>query len=87
MAMSIPVVDLSGPRDAVVRQIDDAAMNVGFFTIAGHGVDSHTVDTAWNEVVAFFGQSHYVKMTAHHPTDANHPYGYHAPQQETLAAS
>ncbi|MCY4194965.1 MAG: isopenicillin N synthase family oxygenase [bacterium] len=85
--MSIPVVDLSGPRNAVVRQIDDAATNVGFLTVVGHGVDSRTIDTAWNEVVAFFGQSHDVKMTAHHPTDANHPYGYHALRQETLAAS
>ncbi len=87
MAMSIPVVDLSGSRDSVVRQIDDAAANVGFFAVVGHGVDSHTIDTAWNEIVAFFGQSHDVKMTGHHPTDANHPYGYHPPQQETLAAS
>ncbi len=40
--MSIPVVDLSGPREAVVRQIDDALLVTAWLSLlpSGHGANT-----------------------------------------------
>lgn len=40
--MSIPVVDLNGPRDAVVRQIDDALLVTAWLSLQPSGPGANT---------------------------------------------
>jgi isopenicillin N synthase-like dioxygenase len=59
---TVPVIDIapSGPRahpatrGAVVRAIDAACTDIGFFTIAGHGVPAELVDRMLETSRAFF---------------------------------
>uniref|UniRef100_A0A0D9WVY7 Fe2OG dioxygenase domain-containing protein n=1 Tax=Leersia perrieri TaxID=77586 RepID=A0A0D9WVY7_9ORYZ len=41
-AASLPVIDLSGPRDAVRRAVLDAGKDLGFFQVVNHGVAEET---------------------------------------------
>lgn len=62
MHATVPVIDIapSGPRAhpaeraAVVRAIDAACTDIGFFTIAGHGVPAALVDRMLETARAFF---------------------------------
>ena len=42
-AVSLPVIDLSGPRDAVRRAVLDAGKELGFFQVVNHGVPPETM--------------------------------------------
>ncbi|MGO1912534.1 MAG: 2-oxoglutarate and iron-dependent oxygenase domain-containing protein, partial [Corynebacterium sp.] len=62
----VPVIDISaytgaytgdsgeGERDAVARQIDDAARDVGFIQLTGHGIATDTWDGLADALDAFF---------------------------------
>jgi isopenicillin N synthase-like dioxygenase len=81
----IPVVDLTGDRAAVARQIDTACRRVGFFQIVGHGLDPGVEQRAWNAAHEFFALALDDKLAVRIPPgDA---YGYGPFQVERLAAS
>lgn len=55
--LSVPVIDLSaylagarGGREAAARQVEDALVDVGFFSIVGHGID-------WAQVTEIYRQA------------------------------
>ena len=80
----IPVIDLcparSGglaARQAVGREIDRSCREIGFFTIAGHGVPVAIMDELRSKAHAFFALPLEVKRRAIHPT-AGTPRGYRA---------
>ncbi|MCC7283377.1 MAG: isopenicillin N synthase family oxygenase [Acetobacteraceae bacterium] len=50
----IPVIDLVQPAAALGIAIRAAAIDVGFFYIAGHGVPRPVIETAFTEARAFF---------------------------------
>ena len=41
---SIPIIDLSQPKEVYAKQIGDACRNVGFFYIVNHGVNQKVMD-------------------------------------------
>lgn len=54
---SVPVIDISvGTNEEISQKLWDAATNVGFFTVVGHGIDSSIVDGAFRASADFFAQ-------------------------------
>jgi isopenicillin N synthase-like dioxygenase len=88
---AVPVIDLTAARGGnladrlrVARQIDEACCDIGFFTIAGHGVPEVAVRDLRQAAHAFFAQPLEEKRRAAHP-EAGTPRGYHALAGEALA--
>ncbi len=93
MTDRIPVIDLSsalGPgatpaaRQKVAQAIDRACVDVGFFTIVGHGVPTTVIDTLRDTAHDFFARPMAEKRRAIHPV-ANTPRGYIAMGGEALS--
>jgi isopenicillin N synthase-like dioxygenase len=87
----VPLIDLTparqGDRDdrtRIARQIDEACRDIGFFTIAGHGVSPLVVQDLREAAHAFFGLPFADKQRASHPVEGT-PRGYHALAGEALA--
>lgn len=87
---SIPLIDvsplLSGDADAraqVTREIGDAARDIGFFQIVGHGIDESLRKELKEQAQAFFSQSLEEKMAlyiGHYPNHRGYvPQGEEAP--------
>lgn len=88
---AVPVVDLTPAREGdlaervrVARQIDEACRDIGFFTIAGHGVPEAVARDLRESAHAFFELPLGDKLGAAHP-EAGTPRGYHALAGEALA--
>jgi isopenicillin N synthase-like dioxygenase len=87
----IPVIDLSpahhgdlAERRRIAGQIDEACREIGFFTIAGHGVADGVVRDLRETAHTFFAFSLEEKRRAVHPEPGT-PRGYHALAGEALA--
>ena len=88
----IPVIDLTPAhegdmraRQAVAREMDWACREIGFFTIAGHGVPVAVMDDLREQAHEFFALPLDAKRKAIHPV-AGTPRGYRAMGIEALAA-
>ncbi|MFD0986039.1 isopenicillin N synthase family dioxygenase [Methyloligella solikamskensis] len=88
----IPVIDITdlGSDDAekhkaVVAAIRDAAENVGFLTVTGHGIPQETIDGLLSETKKFFALPEEEKMKAYIGNSTNHR-GY-VPEGEEVFAS
>ena len=86
----IPIIGLSealdgglGSRQAVARQIDRTCREIGFFTIAGHGVPVTVMNALRSKAHAFFALPLEEKRKAVHPV-AGTPRGYRAQGIEAL---
>jgi isopenicillin N synthase-like dioxygenase len=53
---TVPVIDMSGPPAEVTEQLWNAATNVGFFVVTGHGIPQTVIDEAFSSSAAFFAQ-------------------------------
>jgi isopenicillin N synthase-like dioxygenase len=93
MTDRIPVIDLSaalGPgatpaaRQDVAREIDRACVDIGFFTIIGHGVPTAVIDDLRDTAHDFFALPMAEKRRAIHPV-TNTPRGYIAMGGESLS--
>lgn len=91
--MSVPVVDLGGfvdgsasHREAVASAVDRACIDVGFFSVVGHGVDDEVIAHAHAASLAFFDLPIDDRLTAVKP-DPSAPYGYSPFSAEALNAS
>lgn len=87
----VPVIDLTAARHGdlagrkrVARRIDEACCDIGFFTIAGHGVSEAVVQDLHETAHAFFALPTRDKLQAAHPVQGT-PRGYHALAGEALA--
>ena len=87
----IPIIDLSealagglASRQAAARQIDTTCREIGFFTIAGHGVPTAVTNALRLKAHAFFALPLEEKCRAVHPI-AGTPRGYRAQGMEALA--
>jgi len=87
----IPVIDLSAARiggltsrQAAARQIDDTCREIGFFTIAGHGVPVRIMDELRSMAHVFFALPLEEKRRAIHPIPGT-PRGYRVQGLEALA--
>jgi isopenicillin N synthase-like dioxygenase/tRNA(Arg) A34 adenosine deaminase TadA len=55
---TVPTIDLSaGTKEEIAAQLWEAATQVGFFTVTGHGIDESIIDDAFAASAAFFSQS------------------------------
>lgn len=89
------MIDLSGTfgsgpavvarRAAVSKQIDQAAREVGFFTIVGHGLDEKMVADVWKITQSYFDLPVDTKNKI--LMDKEYPYGYSGFGGESLAKS
>ena len=87
----VPVIDLTAARQGdladrrrVARQIDEACCDIGFFTIAGHGVPEAIAQDLREAAHAFFALPLEEKLKAAHPEEGT-PRGYHVLAGEALA--
>ncbi len=89
----VPVIDISPyiaggteeERDAVARQVDTAAREVGFIQLAGHGIDPDTWDGLADALDAFFLRDLDLKKRTVAPPEVNR--GYSPPKSERLSLS
>ena len=87
----IPIIDLSAAhigglasRQAIAREIDATCREIGFFTIAGHGVPIAAMDELRSKAHIFFALPLEEKRKAIHPVPGT-PRGYRAQGLESLA--
>lgn len=59
--LSIPTVDLSLPRPAIVDLVRSAAGSIGFFNVVNHGIPSPIIDNALSGVRSFNELPHEVR--------------------------
>ncbi len=90
---AIPLIDLApalaggaDDRRHVARAIDEACREIGFFTIAGHGVPAATIARLRDAAHAFFALPLAAKLAARHPVPGTNR-GYHPLGGETLSAA
>ena len=50
----VPVIDLSGPQDEVVKAVQSACSTSGFFLISNHGVPEDVIARSFEENKKFF---------------------------------
>jgi len=81
---AVPVIDISGDRDRVAREIDAACSAVGFAQILGHGIPAATIDGLARAMDGFFGLPLETKKT-YRVSGANR--GYSPPKSESLSLS
>jgi len=88
---AVPVIDLTPARQGdradrarVARLIDEACGDIGFFTIAGHGVPEGLARDLREAAHAFFGLPAEEKRRSAHPVTGT-PRGYHGLAGEALA--
>ena len=88
-----PVFDLArfeaappGGKRALGAEVDAICRTTGFLAVAGHGVPDATVSAAWTKAEAFFALPPERKQSASAPYPG-YPYGYLAPETESLARS
>ena len=85
-ASAIPIIDLdpwtnhgnmtTEARESVVRQIQDACSQVGFFLITNHGLDPTIFDEAWHVTEQFFDMPIEEKRRYESTNVTEYPYGY-----------
>ncbi len=68
MAALVPVINLGGPTEAVVGQVQEACTRSGFFLVANHGVPPDLVERHRLQQRRFF-----VSASRHAPTPPLHP--------------
>ncbi|KIH90460.1 hypothetical protein SPBR_00676 [Sporothrix brasiliensis 5110] len=80
----VPVIDVSrmyssdlSERQALAKEIGHAARNVGFLTIANHGVDMALAKAVFKQAREFFGQETEKKMQVYTGLMPNEYIGYH----------
>ncbi|MBV9290285.1 MAG: isopenicillin N synthase family oxygenase [Hyphomicrobiales bacterium] len=90
---SFPVFDLAcfeagsaEEKAPLGAEIDAICRSTGFLAVAGHGVPQATIDEAWRKAEAFFSLPPELKGRAKAPYPG-YPYGYLAPETESLARS
>lgn len=94
LSSEIPIIDLSAvfseslaARQAVARDIHEAARNNGFFYIKNHNIPSRVTEDAYAACLTFFRQDISIKKR----TDANNPesfnHGYRAPDTQRINAN
>ncbi len=81
--MDVPVIDISGPAEAVAAEVDAACRQIGFLAVVEHGVPTVVVAAAWDAAVDFFDLPPDEKLRSR--TDG--PYGYSPFGAEALARS
>jgi isopenicillin N synthase-like dioxygenase len=91
-AGAIPTIDISpflnggeAGKLEVAKQINDAAEQIGFFTVVGHGVPKNVISEMTSTTKEFFDQPLSVKNHEHVRMNLpDYPYGYQGVLEENL---
>ena len=83
MASALPIIDMSADDEKTASLIGDAARNVGFFYVAGHGIDPALIETVFAGSARFFALPVEVKQRQSIQRSA-HNRGYVAISEESL---
>jgi isopenicillin N synthase-like dioxygenase len=90
MSSVIPVIDIAPYRNRdpagmqhVADQIARAGEEIGFFSIAGHGVDQQIIDQCWQATIDYFDEPAEEKKLITMTPD--YPYGYSPLSNESLS--
>src|ERR1700761_4652534 len=88
---AVPVVDVAGLsspdialRRAVAERMGEAAREVGFLYITGHGLPERLVDDVWSAARAFFALPIETRMASYIGRSLNHS-GYVPEGEEVFA--
>jgi len=73
---SIPVIDLSQPKEVYAKQIGDACRNVGFFYIVNHGVDQKVMEGIMDMSRNFFDLDLSTKLKVSSCNNSENKKGY-----------
>ena len=86
----IPLIDISPYRNGdiegakqVASQIATAGEDIGFFAIAGHGIEQQVIDNCWTATAEYFDQDADFKTQI--STSEEYPYGYFPLSKESLS--
>ncbi|KAH9311610.1 hypothetical protein KI387_026645 [Taxus chinensis] len=82
----LPVIDLSGERELVVRKISAAAAELGCFQVVNHGVPSHIVERAEEECKRLF-RLPFEKKEEIISEGVASPFGFDDEEEETKNSS
>ncbi|SDG24743.1 isopenicillin N synthase family dioxygenase [Pseudonocardia oroxyli] len=88
----VPLIDLSGfdtdptRRGEIVDGVRTACEEIGFFLVAGHGVDEQLIDSLYSDAKAFFDLPLEEKMAVRRP-HAGVSRGYFTVGQQSIAAA
>lgn len=63
-AAPIPTIDLTLPEEPLQQALWQAATEVGFFTVVGHGIPQELIDRAFSASSAFFSLDYPTKQAA-----------------------
>ena len=92
-APAFPVFDLArfeagapAEKRALGAEVDAICRETGFLAVSSHGVPEATIRDVWTKAEAFFAQALERKLKAQAPYPG-YPYGYLAPETESLARS
>jgi isopenicillin N synthase-like dioxygenase len=90
---AFPVFDLArfeqgspAEKQAGGAEVDAVCRETGFLAVSSHGVPEATIRDIWTKAEVFFAQPLERKLTARAPYPG-YPYGYLAPETESLARS
>jgi isopenicillin N synthase-like dioxygenase len=84
---SLPIVDLSNSdRAALLRSVDAACSDLGFFMLSGHGVADAVIDRTYQAGLAFFDQPLEQKLAVARPA-ADVSRGYNRLADQSHAAT
>ena len=93
LVSGFPVFDLArfeaaSPQEksALAADVDVVCRKTGFLAVSGHGVSQATIEAIWTRAEAFFALPLEQKLAAKAPYPG-YPYGYLAPESESLARS
>ena len=91
-SVEVPIIDIAdfgsdrSIDGRVCKQVSDAAENIGFMVIAGHGVPDSVIRNCWEAGRSFFDLPLAERM-ATIGSVSGHPYGYAPLKSESLAAT
>ncbi|WP_037062724.1 isopenicillin N synthase family dioxygenase [Pseudonocardia acaciae] len=86
MTTVVPVIELDRDAAAVAAELDEVCREIGFFQVAGHGVDPGAADAAWRAARAFFDLPLPARTAVAMP-EPGYPFGYSPVSGESLARS
>ena len=72
---SVPVIDLRAPREQLVRELDRACSDWGFFQVRGHGVPQDVFEHLLATSESFFALPREAKRQSLRTPD--NPWGYY----------
>lgn len=73
---SVPIIDMSRPKEQVIHEMWKAAKDVGFFTVTNHGIKQADIDSLFQVSETFFSTLSQTEKEQQSPFDRSLNSGY-----------